>query len=281
LERVGEAGSPAVVDIESVLGVLDRERRSTFPGDAEGEVCRDVTRVRGRNGGWHCIEFSRLDESNAEQVIQEQVEHYRALGVEVEWKVYSHDTPFDLPQRLERHGFRVGPRESVVMLDLSQSHPWLAERPRNRVLRVTTAEHLRIFESVALQGGGAGRASIVAALARGIEAGSTDHVGYVAFDADVPASVARLYTGAASTFGGLFGAFTLEAHRGRGLYRATVAERARDALRLGARQLRVDALPTSEPILQRLGFVKVADTWPCVLAGPVLADPVLADPVQP
>ena len=66
--------------------------------------------------------------------------------------------------------------------------------------------------------------------------------------------------------GGLFGGFTLEAHRGRGLYRATVAERARDALRLGARHLRVDALPTSEPILQRLGFVKVADTWPCVLA---------------
>jgi hypothetical protein len=254
------------VDIQAVLRVLDRERRGSFPGDAEGDVCREVTRVRGRDGSWHCIEFSRLDQANAEQVIQEQVEHYRALGAEVEWKAYSHDTPADLLQRLERHGFRVGERESVVVLDLSQPPAWLSQRPRHRVLRVTRAEHVRLFESVALQGGGAGRAHIAAALTRGIEAGSTDHVGYVAFDADVPASIGRLHTKAASAFGGLYGGFTLEAHRGRGLYQATVAERARDALRLGARHLRVDALPTSQPILERLGFVKVADTWPCMLS---------------
>lgn len=246
--------------------MLDRERRGSFPGDAEGDVCREVTRVRARDGSWHCIEFSRLDESNAEQVIGEQAEHYRALRAEVEWKVYSHDTPPDLLQRLERHGFRMGTRESVLVLDLSPPPSWLAQRPRHRVLRVTRAEHVRIFESVALQGGGAGRAHIAAALQRGIEAGSTEHLGYVAFDADVPASIGRLHTKAASAFGGLYGGFTLEAHRGRGLYRAIVAERTRDALRLGARYLRVDALPTSEPILERLGFVKVADTWPCVLA---------------
>jgi hypothetical protein len=82
----------------------------------------------------------------------------------------------------------------------------------------------------------------------------------------VPAAIGRLQTRAASAFGGLYGGFTLEAHRRRGLYHALIAERARDALRLGARYLRVDALPTSEPILERLGFVKLADTWPCVLA---------------
>jgi hypothetical protein len=34
---------------------------------------------------------------------------------------------------------------------------------------------------------------------------------------------------------------------------------------MGVRYLMVDALPTSQPILARLGFVEVAQTWPCVL----------------
>jgi hypothetical protein len=253
------------MDLEAVLSRLDRERRSYFPGDAEGEVLPEVTRVRGREQEWHCIEFSRLDSANAERVIAEQVAHYRALRAEVEWKVYSQDTPSDLRERLERHGFRPGARESVVVLDLSQPPAWLAERPRHRVIRVTRPEQLRLFESVAAQGLGEGHARVAAALLRQMEAGSTDHLGYVAFDGDVPAAIGRLHTRGASAFGGLYGAVTLEAHRGRGLYQALIAERARDALRLGARYLRADALPSSEPILQRLGFIKVADTWPYVL----------------
>jgi hypothetical protein len=29
--------------------------------------------------------------------------------------------------------------------------------------------------------------------------------------------------------------------------------------------LLVDALPTSRPILEKLGFVRLTDTWPCTL----------------
>ena len=34
-------------------------------------------------------------------------------------------------------------------------------------------------------------------------------------------------------------------------------------MELGARYLSVDALPTSRPILERLGFVRLTDSWPC------------------
>jgi len=57
---------------------------------------------------------------------------------------------------------------------------------------------------------------------------------------------------------------TLPAFRGRGLYRATVAERARIASTAIA-GLYVDALPTSRPILERLGFVRLTTTTPYVL----------------
>jgi GNAT superfamily N-acetyltransferase len=63
-------------------------------------------------------------------------------------------------------------------------------------------------------------------------------------------------------FAGLFGGATLPEHRGRGLYRATVARRAELARERGYRWLFVDALPTSRPILERLGFVKLTATTP-------------------
>jgi GNAT superfamily N-acetyltransferase len=63
-------------------------------------------------------------------------------------------------------------------------------------------------------------------------------------------------------FAGLYGGVTLPEHRGRGLYRATVAERAGIARDRGYRWLYVDALPTSRPILERLGFRQITTTTP-------------------
>ena len=65
-------------------------------------------------------------------------------------------------------------------------------------------------------------------------------------------------------FAGLFGGFTLPEFRGRGLYRATVAKRAELARERGYRLLYSDALPTSRPILERLGFVPITTTTPFV-----------------
>ena len=59
------------------------------------------------------------------------------------------------------------------------------------------------------------------------------------------------------------GGGTVTSHRGHGHYRQLVAARAKDARAAGAKYLIVDALPTSRPILERLGFVHLTDTWPC------------------
>jgi GNAT superfamily N-acetyltransferase len=66
-------------------------------------------------------------------------------------------------------------------------------------------------------------------------------------------------------FAGLFGGITLPEHRGRGLYRATVAKRAELARERGYRWLYSDALPTSRPILERLGFVPITTTTPFLI----------------
>ena len=90
---------------------------------------------------------------------------------------------------------------------------------------------------------------------------------YVAYDGAAPVSCARATFHEGSRFAGLWSGCTLAEHRGRGLYRALVAARAQDAAQRGFDYLTVDALPTSRPILERVGFERVSTTWPCRWVG--------------
>ncbi len=65
-------------------------------------------------------------------------------------------------------------------------------------------------------------------------------------------------------FASLWGGSTLPRWRRRGIYRATVAYRARLASARGFRYLQVDASDDSAPVLQRLGLLAVATTIPFV-----------------
>ncbi len=75
----------------------------------------------------------------------------------------------------------------------------------------------------------------------------------------------RLEPVAGSVFAGLWGGAVLEQWRGRGIYRALVAARARAALELGRTYLHSDSTEYSRPILERSGLVKVSEkvtyTW--------------------
>lgn len=250
----------------AVLERLDRERRGLFPAGIRGEALPAVTRLHGVAGDWHQIAFSELSQNDADRVIAEQAAHYRALGATVEWAAYAHDAPEDLLPRLERHGFELGPREAVVVLDTRVHRQWFDAPTACRVEPVRSPREVRAFAAAAEQIFGADQTPVVRDLEARLLEGSSQHRAYVAYQGEEVAAVGRLHTHPDSEFAGLYGGGTLEAYRGRGLYRAMVARRARDAARAGARYLRVDALPTSQPILERLGFELLTYLWPCVLA---------------
>ncbi len=65
-------------------------------------------------------------------------------------------------------------------------------------------------------------------------------------------------------FAGLWGGGTVETWRGRGIYRALVAHRARIAADHGYRYVQVDASDQSRPILERLGLAPLTTTTPYV-----------------
>ncbi len=69
-------------------------------------------------------------------------------------------------------------------------------------------------------------------------------------------------------FATLWGGATMPAWRRRGIYRATVAYRAKLAAERGFHFISVDAAVDSRPILERLGFVAVTTTTPYVWSPP-------------
>ena len=85
---------------------------------------------------------------------------------------------------------------------------------------------------------------------------------YVAFADGAPAATGWLRFAPGSRFAGLYGGSTLPAFRGRGLYRALVARRIRDARERGYPYAVTDAGPMSRPILERLGFEALTSTTP-------------------
>jgi hypothetical protein len=249
-----------------ILRRLDEERRGLARDGEILEQLGHLTRFRTADGLLHLVIHSALSADDADAAIAVEVEHHRQSGVAFEWKVYSHDGPADLRDRLARQGFEVGPTEAVLAYDLSRPAEWIdraADQGGLTVARVDRPELLDAFRRVAEATFGKDYALTAGRLAAAMAAGSTQHVGYVGFADGVAAGVGRLYMHPASAFGGLYGGGTAAAFRGRGLYRAVVAARARDAIAAGARYLIVDALPTSRPILERLGFERVADTWAC------------------
>jgi len=249
-----------MMDRAKLLDRLDYERcHVKWPGMTR-ETLEHVTRT---TSPYHAVGWSSLTADNADSVIAHEIEHHRNLGVSFEWKLYSHDQPPDMLMRLQRHGFEIGPREAVLIYDLANPADWMNDANPSNVIRIERLDQIPIYKALVGDDYNEVEQAIIADLANAIRSGSTHHRIYIAYDGPHPASSGRLYTHPESPFAGLYGGETLPQYRHRGHYRSLVAARARDALASGVEYLRVDALPTSRPILQRLGFQWLTDTWPC------------------
>lgn len=251
------------MDRQAVLNRLDQERRNLARDGEILELLPVVTRGHTTDCTHYWIIHSSLTAETADAAIAQEIEHFRRLSLGFEWKLYAHDAPSDLMNRLARQGLEIGPQEAVLVYDLSRPADWMDQADISAVVRIEKPgqidDYRRVTEAVFKHADD----FIPQELASALRAGSTQHRGYIAYVGNEPVSVGRLYTHPESHFAGLYGGATLAAWRGRGFYRALVAARANDAIAAGARYLQVDALPTSRPILERLGFEWLTDTWPC------------------
>ncbi len=140
-----------------------------------------------------------------------------------------------------------------------------AEPPRGvRVVPVTDARGVDLVADVHEKAFGADSSWLRDQLLARLADDPDTVVAVVAMAGDEPVSTARMELVPGTPFAGLWGGGTVEAWRGRGIYRALVAHRAHAAAARGYRYLQVDASSQSRPILERLGFAPLTTTTPYV-----------------
>ncbi|MDQ1042950.1 GNAT family N-acetyltransferase [Streptomyces sp. V4I2] len=255
------------MDHAAVLALYDRDMREGAQPDGPGariERAGRVVRQVAAAHGWNGVVWSDLDEASADAAIAEQVAHYSGLGLDFEWKLYGHDLPMDLGPRLGAAGFTPEPEETLMIAEVADL-TLDAEPPEGiRFLPATDGAGVDLVAEVHEKAFGTDSSRLRHQLLARLTDDPDTVVAVVALAGDTPVSAARMELVPGTRFAGLWGGGTVEAWRGRGIYRALVAQRARAAVDRGYRYLQVDASSQSRPILERLGFAPLSTTTPYV-----------------
>jgi GNAT superfamily N-acetyltransferase len=252
---------------EDLLQLFDRQMRAEARPEPGTEIDVDpetrTVRQVAADGGWNGVLWSGLDAGTADAAIAAQVAFFTARGVGFEWKHYSHDQPADLAGRLRAAGFVPEDPETLMVAEIRDLVALSPDLPAGLQLRpVSTEADADLVAEVhdAAFGGGGDRIRhrVLARLRDDPETVWT----WLAMAGDTPVCAARMEVHEGTTFASLWGGGTIEAWRGKGVYRALVAHRAALAAELGCTLMQVDASSQSRPILERLGFAALSVTTP-------------------
>ncbi|MEW1720100.1 GNAT family N-acetyltransferase [Streptomyces sp. NPDC093109] len=255
------------MDQDEVRAAFDRQLRERAPADGPGarvERSGDVVRQVGAAHDWNGVLWSDLTDATADRAIAEQAAYFASRGLEAEWKLYAHDRPADLGRRLLAAGFVPGPAEEVMVAESAavSGEPVLPDGVR--LLTVTDAAGVDLLAEVHARAFGDDGPRFRERLRARLAEAPDTLVAVVVMAGDTPVSASRMELPPGVEFAGLWGGGTVPEWRGRGLYRAQIAHRARIAAARGYRWLQADALDTSRPVLRRLGFVSLGTTTPYV-----------------
>jgi hypothetical protein len=254
-----------VTERTELLAEYDREMRRDPPNSSGATFERAGALVRERHTG-DTIIYSELTSASAPAAVLAESRRAEALGRELEWKVYSHDQPAELPSILKAAGFRPDEPETLVIFDLRELQ---GAEPGLHGLTVREVDGPGPFEDAL----SVSQAAFGPSGPQGLEKfrsrldDPTARL-FVAYWDGRPISAGRLELPPGRSFAGLWGGGTVPDARHHGAYRALVYARAERARAAGYRYVTVDARETSRPILERLGFVSLTGIQGWVLPGP-------------
>lgn len=260
---------------DPLLTAYDDQLRTDAEMARAHEVVRDgplLWAVFDHGGFVSYRDLDGLEGAALDDAIARTVAHFRddTDVASFEWKSRGHDRPGDLGERLVAHGLVAEPVETVMIGEaslLAVDVP-LADTPDGPVVvrrlapgaaaRDDLTRMLAAQESVF----GSGRSPSVDSSLAELEAGSSEF--WIAEVGGRVVSGGRLTPVEGTEFAGIWGGSTLPDFRGRGIYRALVAARARSAVARGIRYIHSDCTDMSRPILERSGLRRVTTTTPYV-----------------
>ncbi|MEI2714592.1 MAG: GNAT family N-acetyltransferase [Nocardioides sp.] len=253
-----------------LLAVYDEQLRTTAEVRSAQDVTRDGPLLRARfdRGGFVTYrDLGGLTGAELDNLIARTITHFETQSNldDFEWKSRGHDAPPDLGERLIAAGLTPEEVETVM---LGEAAGLVASQPPAGVT-VRRVDQLPdradvIGRAAALQaaifGAGPTADEVLARLDR-----DPVHAQFWIAEAEGEIiSAGRLELVPGTEVAGLWGGATHPDHRGRGVYRALTAARARATLDAGWRYLHSDSTAMSRPILERSGLVAITTTTPYV-----------------
>lgn len=239
---------------QQLIALFDREQRIEieYP-DMIKEVLPHVIRFRRPAPGMNFILYSQLNEDNVEGIIDEQVADMRQFNQPYEWKVYAHDQPADLKDRLVAKGFSLEEPEAVMLMELKKTPASLLKPPSVEVKTIEHRDQLGDVVAILEKVWGGSFEWVYGRLGDHLEIPGYVKV-YVAYSAGQAACTGWIIFNPNSQIASLWGGSTIPELRGQGLYSAVLAMRVQEAHRRNYRYLTMDASPMSQPILEHHGF---------------------------
>lgn len=224
-------------------------------------------------GGRGFITYRSLDteegpatEDSVRALVTAAVEHYRGQPEisKVEWKTRGHDRAPGLHEALLAAGFEADETESVMVGDAGLLALDVDLPDGVRVRQVTDEGDVRAMLAMQAEVFGDSPEDAAAHDEEVLHRLATrdDMELWVAEVDGQVVSAGRLEPVEGTEFAGIWGGATRPEHRGRGIYRALTAARARSAIAHGKRWINSDSTEFSRPILERSGLLKVTTTTP-------------------
>jgi hypothetical protein len=257
-----------VIDTARLLAAYDDQLRTDAETpSAVSIVQQGPLRLVTFAGGRGFITYRDLGGADADAIrrmVPEALEHYRADPEisRVEWKSRGHDHAPGLHEALLANGFVADEPESIM---IGEARMLAVDVPLTEgvTLRQVT-EEADVRAMVAMQSevfGNPGNDEMADAVLRRLATGDGMELWVAEAEGGI-VSAGRLEPVPGTEFAGIWGGATRKEWRGRGIYRALTAARARSALRMGKTLMNSDSTEFSRPILERSGFVKVSTTTP-------------------
>jgi GNAT superfamily N-acetyltransferase len=234
--------------------------------DLDGPLVRTVGRPHGGFVGYR--DLGGLEGGDLDALIARQVAFFAQRGEPFEWKLHGHDLPRDLPERLRAAGFAPDPQETVMVAPVGAIAREVAPPAGVALRRATPGADLERIGELESRVWAREHVWLAAELSADLALAPEALVIVLAEAAGEVVSAAWMRLELGTPFARLYGGATLAEWRGRGIYRALVAQRAGLAARRGYRYLQVDASDDSRPILARLGFAAITTTTPFMWSPP-------------
>src|SRR5919197_3397830 len=213
---------------KDVLGLFDRVvRRRLEPIDPSWRVesADEAIRAIGPTPSPldNSLCWAQIDAANADEIIREQIGFFRGLGRDFMWKVYSHDAPGDLEERLVRFGFELLERVKLAVLETSRAPSPVELPPGVRLEEVAEPSGLEPLIEVQRTVWERDYGWLLAALSEEMTARPERLNVFVGWAEAAPVCSGWVRFASGSPFGSLWGGSVRPEFRHKGLYRAMLA----------------------------------------------------------